>query len=104
MRVRWFGVAWPSEKLRAPICEEAYRIDTPIGAPCITCTRPIMGGERGVLMAAYKDMPDGFWLDFPEAPGGEVFRWFVCAEHIDCHLATVLGPELARKYAPKRVP
>lgn len=48
MTIRWFGEPWPSEQLRAPLCEnDAYRIVTPVGAMCIHCRELIEEGDRG---------------------------------------------------------
>lgn len=88
MRSRWFGDPWPSAELRASICEDDhFRVSAPVGQSCIGCSEAIIAGERGVLMAAYMGMSEGFLSED---------HLFVCAEHLDCHLRSILGSELAK--------
>jgi hypothetical protein len=47
--VHWFGPPWPSESLRAPVCEDdRYLIMTPAAADCLLCEEPILAGDRGI--------------------------------------------------------
>jgi hypothetical protein len=49
---KWFGPPWPSEAVRAPVCQsDAWKINTPVGERCILCQTPIREGERGELFA-----------------------------------------------------
>jgi hypothetical protein len=46
--MHWFGSAWPSEHVRAPVCEDdAMRIPTPVGLPCMWCDELIEEDDRG---------------------------------------------------------
>ena len=74
--MQWFGAAWPSETERAPICEDdALRIETPVGDPCLWCHEPIEEGDRGVTMMELVD-PD---------------RAQVQPMHIECNYRQVMG-------------
>lgn len=45
---RWWGEPWPSEHLRAPVCEDdALRVPVPVGEPCLWCEEAIKSGDRG---------------------------------------------------------
>lgn len=50
--MQWFGSPWPSEELRAPVCEDdADRAPNPRpGTLCVLCDREIEPGARGVVM------------------------------------------------------
>jgi hypothetical protein len=73
--MRWWGEPWPSEELRAPICEDdSLRTPTPLGESCAWCEEPILQGEGGVWMLHWE--PDGA----VEKP------W-----HQECSFRTVMG-------------
>jgi hypothetical protein len=85
MEVRWFGEPWPSELLRAPVCEDdARRIETPVGQICIECLEPIGKEDQGVVMLGI-----GIEQRFEIILGAR--RHEVCAEHLECFLLGVLG-------------
>jgi hypothetical protein len=89
MRVRWFGEPWPSAEERASICEDdKFMVKTPVGRICVVCEKPIVEGERGVMMGSSPDLDHSFRYDL-----GSYFD--VCVEHIDCLIATTAGPEFA---------
>lgn len=49
--MQWFGEPWPSETVRAPVCEDdALRIPTPVGERCTWCDEEIVEGDRGESM------------------------------------------------------
>jgi hypothetical protein len=53
--MRWWGDPWPSEELRAPICmDDAERVPTPVGEPCLWCSELIVEGDRGEVMPYVK--------------------------------------------------
>lgn len=49
--MKWFGEPWPSEELRASVCEDdTQRIPVPVGEECTLCTEEIMQNDRGVAL------------------------------------------------------
>ncbi len=50
--MKWFGEPWPSEEMRAPVCEDdALRVTAPPeGEECIFCGKGFGAGDQGVLM------------------------------------------------------
>lgn len=85
MRVRWFGETWD-----APICEDGYQVESPLGEVCLYCEGVIEDGERGVLTAASPSIEGTFrwWIG-----GHEVY---VAAYHIDCFLSSIIPDHLVR--------
>lgn len=72
----WWGEPWPSDKLRAPVCEDdALRVRRPVGHDCDLCGEPIIEGDRGVSM---------WGLD---ADGDAV----PVNHHIECNMRNVMG-------------
>lgn len=46
----WFGEPWPSETLRAPVCEnDLLRKPVPVGAECTWCTELIEEYDSGTF-------------------------------------------------------
>lgn len=91
MRMRWFGEPWPSADLRAPICDDdRYRVEPPLGHPCLGCGSPILGRERGILMAASMEIDGAFTVTL-QFPGDGEAHCAVVAEHIDCLVRTTTG-------------
>lgn len=79
----WFGEPWPREDYRAPVCEDdRYRIDVPVGQPCLMCSETIEEGDRGVRMGSVYMADDGT----PTAALGYV--------HAECNLRSVTGNHL----------
>lgn len=67
----WFGDPWPSDTLRASVCEnDTDKVATPVGQLCVPCQEPITMGDRGSLYA-----------------DGE-------PAHVECSLRSVLGNHL----------
>ena len=61
--MKWFGEPWPSAEVRAPICEDdADRIPTPVGEPCLWCMEPIEDGDQGEAMPALRE--DGWTTSY----------------------------------------
>lgn len=76
----WWGEPWPSEHLRAPVCEDdSERVPVPVGLPCLACRELIREGERGTVTSALVD-GEGGW---PEATAAPI--------HVECSLRTVIG-------------
>ena len=50
--MNWFGSPWPSEELRAPVCDDdALRIPSPPDWElCILCDKPFRAAAQGVRM------------------------------------------------------
>lgn len=77
---RWYGDPWPAADRRAPVCEDdADRVVTPVGVPCIVCQVKVELGDRGVLIP--------YWAGPGTEPGE-------CAYHLRCFLLTTIGPGL----------
>ena len=90
MRTRWFGEPWPSDELRAPICEdEHFHCATPVGQTCVNCERYILSTDQGVVMAASPEVGDAYLIPL----GGGDNRWVV-ASHLECFLLSILGPDV----------
>lgn len=78
--MRWFGEPWPSADERAPVClDDAARIDTPVGAPCLLCGELIDTDDRGVEIPNITLGADG---------AASVVRAY---EHIECQTRSALG-------------
>lgn len=78
--VYWFGEPWPSANARASVCEDdRRRVEPPVGRPCIWCSEPIHGLDRGVTMRSVT-------LD------GDVTREPM---HLRCLLGHVTGDRIA---------
>ena len=43
--MNWFGESW-----RAPACDPADQVETPIGVQCAHCEEKIAAGDRGVFL------------------------------------------------------
>lgn len=72
----WWGDPWPSDKLRAPVCEDdALRVSVPVGYDCTLCGEPIEAGDRGISMM-------GIDADGQTVP---------VQEHIECQMRHVMG-------------
>lgn len=70
----WFGTPWPSERYRAPICEDdALRVTTPVGDACLWCEEEILEDDRGVMMAVLRE-------EMSQVP-----------VHIECNFRQVMG-------------
>lgn len=68
---RWFGDPWPSDELRAPVCEDdSIRVDTPVGSQCLLCQELIKKGDRGTI------------------------TFTSSTTHIECQMRAVLGNHL----------
>jgi hypothetical protein len=92
MRTRWFGRPWPSDELRAPICEDdADRVELPDGIVCARCEHAITSDDSGVVMGCSEGMSHAFTL----AATGTL----VCAEHLECFLHAILGLRAATDHA-----
>lgn len=90
MRVRWFGEAWPTPELRAPICDDDdYRIDTPTDQFCIDCEEPIGGNDRGIVCGcSLGGSPELDKFVFTLEADGRTYS--VCVYHIDCWIRGIL--------------
>lgn len=83
MTTRWFGEPWPSEDLRAPVCEsDADKVELPKGTRCYDCGQEITSTDSGVVSFASFDIPHSFALDDGN----------VVAAHLQCFLLMILGP------------
>jgi len=72
----WFGAPWPSEELRAPVCEDdTLRVPTPIGWLCALCDERIASVDRGTFIYAVSD----------DRPGR------VQPVHVECSYRSVMG-------------
>jgi hypothetical protein len=72
----WWGEPWPSDELRAAICEDdAQRIDIPVGYPCALCDLLIEDYDRGITMMGI------------DADG----KAYPVQEHIECQMRHVMG-------------
>ena len=88
--MHWWGDPWPSEHIRAPICEnDELRIPTPVGLPCMWCEELIQMGDRGEDMVVV--MPDN--------ENGVVAK--TAYMHLECQFRQVMGGPRAH---PRRVP
>lgn len=47
MSMKWFGTSWGSR-----LCQEAMRVEAPVGRGCLYCEEEILEGESGVLIEA----------------------------------------------------
>jgi len=82
-RVHWFGAPWPSEALRAPICEDdRYRIEIPVGASCCHCGELIDTDNQGVRYSCT--------IVLAEVTGQPVAGPIPYA-HVECNLRCVTG-------------
>lgn len=71
----WFGEPWPSDELRAPICDDdLMRVPVPVGQPCLFCDELVQSGDRGVLMPSVTR--EGTTIE---------------ACHIECQFANTVG-------------
>jgi hypothetical protein len=78
--VKWFGDPWPSDELRASVCESPNdRVGTPEGEPCLWCDEPIAENDRGVILPVGDLDSDG--------------RFFTTIRpcHIECNVRSVVG-------------
>lgn len=80
--MKWFGSPWPSEELRAPVCEDdADRVPPPPpGEDCILCGQVIEEGAQGVMMPHLTADKTSPWISWYEA------RY----SHLDCLISNVL--------------
>lgn len=46
----WFGEAWPSPAMPAPVCDPANRVAPPVGQRCTSCQLLIMQDDQGVIL------------------------------------------------------
>lgn len=73
----WFGDPWPSERLRAPVCEDdTQRVPVPVGATCFWCDDLIDEDDRGTYMGHLA--ADGTSCSRPI--------------HVECSMRSVMGP------------
>ena len=83
--MKWFGPAWPSEDLRAAVCEDdSNKVPTPVGQECTLCTEDILEGDRGVILAH---------LEIGDAMPMVQKR----AAHLDCLVGNIGGPYVERR-------
>lgn len=72
----WFGEPWPAPDYRAPVCEDdAFHVETPVGAECVQCQEAIEEGDRGTLMSVVTAGP----------------TVHVQPVHAECSLRSVMG-------------
>jgi hypothetical protein len=71
---RYFGDPWD-----APFVEDALRVPTPVGEPCLTCDEPIAEGDQGMVTSYLYEGFNGA-LAQREA-----------AQHRECMLLGVVG-------------
>lgn len=45
MENKWFGPA-----ISAPVCEALDHVPEPVGEQCVMCERPIVAGDRGLMI------------------------------------------------------
>ena len=101
MRVRWFGDPWPSDDLRAPVCEDdEYHFDVPVGYRCFHCEQEIGPDDQGIIMAW--SAPEVENVSFYIIIDG--LDYLVCAEHLECMLYATLGldPRRIREEAKRK--
>lgn len=81
--MKWFGEPWPSEELRAPVCEDdAERTDPPPpGTQCSLCGQGFMPNAQGVEMPHLTADKTSPWMSWAE-------KGYV---HIDCLVSNVTG-------------
>lgn len=81
--MNWFGEPWPSEELRAPVCEDDKdRVPPPPpGELCALCGNPIEEGARGVVI------PHIEMLDASQGLSMTEIRY----NHLGCLLGSVGG-------------
>lgn len=81
-KTRWFGEPWPRPNYRAPVCEDdAARVPTPVGEPCMHCGRPIGEDDQGTIIPGYV-----------HADGSDSeYVWKPMPAHRQCSLRSVLG-------------
>jgi hypothetical protein len=70
MRIRIFGRPWG-----APVCEDAPRVEVPVGQKCLWCQDPIEEGDSGVVTFCIH--ADGTGTHEPS--------------HRDCHIRQAVG-------------
>jgi len=81
--MKWFGNPWPSEELRAAVCEDdSQRIPVPVGEECTLCTQEIMQDDRGVALGHLR-------LDDHDPHLTVVEQRYA---HVDCLVRNVGGP------------
>lgn len=104
--MRWFGSAWPSAELRAPICDDdAYKVATPTGLKCLYCEQPIEEDDRGLVMACNISKRPEFtftiWASWDEGDP-ELHLTQVCVYHLDCLVESTVGPEIAKQVSQRK--
>jgi len=78
--VKWFGDPWPTDELRASVCESPNdRVGTPEGERCLWCEEPIAENDRGIIMPCIVLGLDG-------NPKSELRP---C--HVECNVRQVVG-------------
>lgn len=70
----FFGPRWD-----APLLDDAEKVATPAGKPCMRCAEPIVEGERGLIRVAIRQVPGGAFEGSPEPI------------HAECDLIGVVG-------------
>jgi hypothetical protein len=91
MRVHWFGEPW-GNTYRAPICEDdAFRVEIPLGHECIDCGKQFKKTSQGVITGCSPSIWGHWMLEIEgvERP--------VCAYHLHCWLAEVVGGEMSHR-------
>lgn len=43
--VKWFGISWG-----APVCDPEDHVETPVGRPCMRCTKAIGENDQGLTI------------------------------------------------------
>lgn len=81
MRIRWFG----AEPWNTVLCEEEYKVDTPVGTKCLECTKPIGVRDRGIVT----ECSPRIWGHWTLKHGDKLLS--VCSYHLACFLAVVEG-------------
>lgn len=79
----WWGEPWPSEELRAPICEDDdLRTEVPVGQPCQHCGHVIEKTDRGTSNSGYIGLDDDGEMTYVPTP---------LHAHAECGLRHVRG-------------
>lgn len=77
----WFGTAWPSPELPAPVCsEERFHIVVPVDETCMGCEQPILVADSGARCPVIQ----GELMNPPHGPWGYY--------HAECWLRNVMCP------------
>jgi len=86
MHVRWFGDTW-----RAPVCDPAYHITTPVDTVCIECAKKVTGSDRGIVCSCSPGIWGNWVLDTPDG------AFYVGSYHLLCWMEQVVGGVMSAK-------